>query len=53
VNGTVEIADSVFIGSMSSIKNGLKIGSGVVIGMGSTVLSDLDANTTFLGLNRK
>lgn len=39
VAGNVEVGSLVYIGAGSNIKNGIKIGSHSLIGMGSTVLS--------------
>jgi sugar O-acyltransferase (sialic acid O-acetyltransferase NeuD family) len=54
VNGHVQVGDYVTIGSNSVIRNGtksrpLRIGSGVTIGAGSVVLTDIPDGTTVVG----
>lgn len=47
--GNVEIEDRVYIGVQSAIRQGLRIGSSSVIGMGSVVVKDVPENCTVMG----
>lgn len=51
--GNVTVKDDVFIGSNSSIKQGLTIGEKSVIGIGSVVISDVEPHTRNYGLIRR
>lgn len=49
VGGSVDIGDRNFLGINCSIKQGIKIGSDSVIGMGAVVIHDVPDNTTVYG----
>ena len=53
-NGNVEIGDHAYIGAGALLKNGipgkpLRIGAGVIIGMGAVVTKDVPAGETWIG----
>lgn len=50
IGGSTEIGDRCFLGINCSIKNKIKIGNDVTIGMGAIVLSDVPGNTVVKGL---
>lgn len=50
IGGSSEIGDYCFLGINCSIKNKVKIGNNVTIGMGAIVLSDVPDNTVVKGL---
>lgn len=50
IGGSTEIGDYCFLGINCSIKNKVKIGNNVTIGMGAIVLSDVPDNTIVKGL---
>ncbi len=47
--GNVEVGSQVYIGAGSTIKNGINVGSGSLIGMGSTVLLSIAKNEIWYG----
>jgi len=53
VGGKVQINDYVILGAAAKVLQGLSIGSHCIIGIGSTVLRDLDDNTTVWPLLNK
>ena len=42
ISGSVEIGENVWVGPNSSIKDKIQIGSGSIIGIGTTVTSDVN-----------
>lgn len=49
IGGSAKIGDNTFIGINASIKNGIRLGKNVTIGMGAIVLGDVPDNTTVKG----
>jgi len=49
LGGHVELEGSVFIGIGSTVKDGVKIGKDIVVGAGSSVISDLYEAGTYYG----
>ena len=53
IGGSVIVEDFVSIGVGASIKPGVRIGEGSTIGVGAAVISDVDPNTTVVGVPAK
>jgi UDP-3-O-[3-hydroxymyristoyl] glucosamine N-acyltransferase len=51
VSGSVEIGENCWIGPNASIINGIRIGAGSKVGIGSVVTEDLDRKRTVMCLN--
>ena len=51
--GSVKIGDYTYISSHVCIKQGVNVGSRVIVGMGSTVLSDVPDNFVVVGTPSK
>jgi UDP-3-O-[3-hydroxymyristoyl] glucosamine N-acyltransferase len=49
ISGSVEIGDDCWIGPLSTIRDGLTIGSKSIIGMGSVVTKNVEQETTVAG----
>jgi acetyltransferase-like isoleucine patch superfamily enzyme len=49
VAGSVEIGDNCYIASGTTIKNGIKIGAGALVGLGSNVIRDVPAGSVVAG----
>lgn len=49
IGGSVKIDEKVFIGLGSTIRNGIHIGAGTVVGMGSNVISDVESMSVYYG----
>ncbi len=50
INGNVVVEDCVFLGSCAVCKEQIKIGKGAVIGAGSVVIRDVNANKVLVGV---
>lgn len=48
IYGSVKVGDNVYIAT-STIKNGVSIGDGAIVGMNSTVMKNVDPHTTVVG----
>jgi len=53
LNGGVTIERDCFIGSGAIIKEGVNVGERSIVGMGVIVRENLEANSNYLGENRK
>lgn len=51
ISGSVEIGENVWVGPNSSIKDKTKIGSGSIIGIGTTVTSDVNPAQKIMGIS--
>jgi sugar O-acyltransferase (sialic acid O-acetyltransferase NeuD family) len=49
VAGHVDIGESCYIGSASSLRNGITVGAGALIGMGANVISDVPPGAVMVG----
>ncbi len=49
ISGNVRVGESCYLGSHASIKEGVTIGDFALVGMGSVVLRDVDANLVVVG----
>jgi acetyltransferase-like isoleucine patch superfamily enzyme len=49
VSGSVTIGDDTWIGPQATIRDGLTIGAGVLVGIGSVVVKNIEAGTTVKG----
>ena len=50
LGGHVEVGEAAYIGMNASVREGLRIGAGAVVGMGSVVLHDVPAGQTWAGV---
>ena len=53
VSGSVQIEQSCYIGAPSAIRQNLKIGRGVLVGMGAVVTRDIPPKTVVVGVPAK
>ena len=49
VGGNSIVGERCFIGINSSMKQGVNLGDDVIVGMGSMVFNDVEANNTVIG----
>lgn len=49
IGGYCQIGEDTFVGFNTSIKNRIKIGKAVTVGMGSVVIKDVDSNSVICG----
>lgn len=50
VSGAVTMGEGTFVGTTSGIRQGVSLGEYATVGMGSTVLNDVAAHTTVIGV---
>jgi len=53
IAGGVEVGEQSWVGIGAVVKQGIKIGKGAIVGAGAVVVSDVEANTTVLGIPAK
>jgi sugar O-acyltransferase (sialic acid O-acetyltransferase NeuD family) len=50
INGNCRVEDHVFVGSRATLRQGAKVGSGCLLGMGSVVLKDITEPGIYVGV---
>lgn len=50
LSGGVQVGEMAFVGAGAVVRQGVNIGSGAVVGAGAAVVSDVDPNTTVVGV---
>jgi len=53
IGGDVQVCEGAYIGASVSIKEKIKIGQWSVVGMGSVVINDVLASSTYVGVPAK
>ncbi len=50
ISGNVDIQQSCYLGARSTVRDGVRIGSGALVGLGSAVIADVEAGLTVAGV---
>lgn len=50
VSGNVEVDENCYLGAAVSVRDGLRLGSGALVGMGSVVVADIDPGSIVAGV---
>ena len=50
LGGDVEVGEAAYIGMNASVREGVRIGAGATVGMGSVGLADVPAGETWVGV---